>query len=202
MKIVVATGNAGKLKEFGELFRDTGIALVAQGELSVPEAEETGLSFIENAIIKARNASAATGLAALADDSGLEVEALDGQPGIRSARFSADYPDGASDANNNDKLLRLLKDVADDRRNARFVCALAYLRHAADPNPLISVGNWQGVILKQPEGAGGFGYDPLFFDPALGSSAAALPAGKKNSVSHRARALAQLRVMLEQQAIM
>ena len=199
---VIASGNAGKLKEFKQLFAGTNIAIHPQSQFDVPEAIEDGLSFIENAIIKARNAASVTGLPALADDSGLEVDALDGQPGIRSARFSEDYPEGASDTNNNDKLLGLLADVDEERRSARFVCALAFLRHAEDPNPVVSVGNWQGIVLREPQGDGGFGYDPLFFDPTLGASASSLPPEQKNRVSHRARALAQLREMLQQQGIM
>lgn len=193
--MVLASGNRGKLAEFQSLLATLDIAVLPQSELAVPEAAETGLSFVENAIIKARNAARHTGLPALADDSGLEVDALDGAPGIHSARFAGDHGD---DAANNRKLLSLMKDVPDDKRSARFQCVLVYLRRAEDPVPLICQGTWQGLIARQPGGDGGFGYDPLFFVPGRGCTVAELPADAKNRISHRARAMANLAASLQQ----
>lgn len=187
-RLVLASGNRGKLAEFQQLLADSGWAVAAQSEFAVPEAEETGLSFVENAIIKARNAALHSGLPALADDSGLEVDALDGAPGIYSARFAGD---GGDDANNR-KLLELLDAVPDDSRGARFQCVLVFMRHARDPSPLICQGTWEGRILRAPRGEQGFGYDPLFYVPSLERSSAELPASLKNQHSHRGQALRQL----------
>ncbi|MGV6807993.1 MAG: RdgB/HAM1 family non-canonical purine NTP pyrophosphatase, partial [bacterium] len=163
-------------------------------DFNVPDADETGLSFIENAILKARNACQYSGLPAVADDSGLEVDALNGRPGIYSARFSANPDEGiaASDAANNDKLLSLLKDTPDEKRTARFQCVLAMMRHAEDPTPIICQGTWEGVIARELSGDQGFGYDPLFYVPEQGCTSAALDRTIKNRISHRAKAMAAL----------
>ena len=195
--IVLASGNQGKLKEFNQLFAThfagQNIRLVSQAEFNVSEAEENGLSFVENAIIKARNACAQTGLPALADDSGIEVDALQGAPGIRSARYAAAEDGfGQGDAANNAKLLAALKDVPESQRTARFHCVLVYMRHANDPTPQIFHGSWEGRILTAAEGEHGFGYDPLFYVPEHGCSSASLNAEIKNQLSHRAKALEQL----------
>jgi XTP/dITP diphosphohydrolase len=187
--LVVASGNPGKLREFHRLLACLPYTLVSQAELGVSPAEETGTSFVENALLKARHASAATGSAALADDSGLEVDALGGAPGIFSARFAGD---GADDAMNNAKLLAALAGVPDARRAARYRCALVFLRSAADPAPLVAEAVWDGRILTAPRGAGGFGYDPLFWVPECAASAAELPAADKDRLSHRARAMTAL----------
>lgn len=190
-RIVLASGNQGKLREFSAMFAthfaNAGVELIPQTELGVSDAEETGLSFVENAIIKARHACQVTGLPALADDSGIEVDALQGAPGIYSARYS-----GAGDQANNDKLLRELAGVAEEQRSARFQCVLVYMRHASDPTPQVFQGSWEGRIMTTPAGAGGFGYDPLFFVPSEGCSAAELDKERKNQISHRGQAIAQL----------
>ncbi|MCW5584745.1 MAG: RdgB/HAM1 family non-canonical purine NTP pyrophosphatase [Chromatiales bacterium] len=185
-RIVLATGNKGKVKEFSELLADREITVVPQSDFGVPDAEETGLTFVENAIIKARNAAQHTGLPAIADDSGLEVDHLNGAPGIYSARYAG--ADGGSAANNA-KLLAALSEVPEPQRSARFQCVLVYLRHADDPTPIICQGTWEGVILRSPQGQAGFGYDPLFFVDDEGCSAAELPAERKNQLSHRGQAL-------------
>ena len=195
MKLVLASGNAGKLAELRALLGDAGIDLHAQSEFGVDDAEETGLTFIENAILKARHAARATGLPALGDDSGLCVDALNGAPGLYSARYAGTHGDAGA---NIAKLLDALREVPEQRRTARFVCVLALLRHADDPQPLIAEGVWEGRILASPRGEGGFGYDPVFFDPdalgpGRGMGAAELEAGLKHRISHRGRALAQLR---------
>ena len=187
-QLVLASSNRGKLKEFQQLLADSGIEVLPQSEFRTPDAEETGLSFVENAIIKARNASQHSGLPALADDSGLEVDALHGQPGIYSARFAGPQN---NDQDNNDKLLNLLEDIDDDRRTARFQCVLVMVRHATDPTPLICQGTWEGRILHAPQGENGFGYDPLFFVPEKNCSSAELPQEVKNAISHRGKALAE-----------
>ncbi len=192
-EFVLATGNAGKLREIQALLNDLGIGIRAQHEFQVPEAEETGLTFVENALIKARNASRHTGLPALADDSGLAVDALDGAPGIYSARYAGP---GASDADNNEALLAALATIPAAARSARFICVLVMLRHWQDPTPLIFNGAWDGHILFAPRGLGGFGYDPLFQPAGLDISSAELPAAEKNRISHRAQALAALREAL------
>ena len=186
---ILASGNRGKLDELATMLTDFDIALIAQHELGIPPVEETATTFVENALIKARNATAHGGLPALADDSGLVVAALDGAPGIRSARFAGP---SATDAQNVAKLLEDLTDVPDGSRGAHFHCSIVLLRSADDPAPLIAEGIWRGEIARAPSGAAGFGYDPIFFDPALGVTAATLARGDKNRVSHRAQALAAL----------
>ncbi len=188
-RLVVATGNAGKLAEFRDLLADSGLELVSQRELGIEDPPETGTTFVENAIIKARHAAQASGLPALADDSGLIVDALDGAPGLISAHYGGVHGDAAR---NIARLLRELEGVPDERRTARFHCVVVLLRHAADPAPLIAEGSWEGRILHDPRGAGGFGYDPVFFSPGHGCSAAELDAAVKNRVSHRGRAMAAL----------
>ena len=188
-KIVLASGNAGKLREFNQVLADFDYEVVPQSHFSVPDAVEDGLSFVENAIIKARHACRLTGLPALADDSGLEVDALQGAPGIFSARFAGE---GAGDAANNAKLLELLKDVPDAQRTARFQCLLVLMRHADDPTPLICQGSWEGRIVRQPSGSNGFGYDPLFYIPELDRCSADLASAQKNQLSHRGQAVAKL----------
>jgi XTP/dITP diphosphohydrolase len=184
-RVVLATGNQGKVKEFSELLAGRDVTVVPQSDFGVPDADETGLTFVENAILKARNAAQHTGLPAIADDSGLEVDFLNGAPGIYSARYAGD---GGSAANNA-KLLEALAGVPEAGRSARFQCLLVYLRHADDPTPIICQGTWEGWILEAPRGAAGFGYDPLFFVPTEGLSAAELPAERKNTLSHRGQAL-------------
>ncbi|MDH7944105.1 RdgB/HAM1 family non-canonical purine NTP pyrophosphatase [Pseudohongiella sp. SYSU M77423] len=196
-KIVLASSNAGKLAELQALLSPLGATLISQGDMSVDDAEETGLTFIENAILKARHASAKTGLPALADDSGLAVDALGGAPGIYSARYAAGdvgpswgtMERSARDAANNYKLLTELRDVAEAERTAAFHCVLVFVRHAEDPVPVVCHGQWHGRILHEQAGEGGFGYDPLFYVPATDCSSAELPAGRKNQISHRALAM-------------
>lgn len=197
-KIVLATSNRGKLAEMQPILADTGLTLVAQSELGVNDAIEDGHTFIENALIKARHAAAATGLPALADDSGLIVDALHGAPGLISAHYAGVHGDAAG---NIAKLLNELSGVPERQRSARFYSLIVLLRHADDPQPLIAEGLWEGRILDAPRGDGGFGYDPVFFDPILGLSAAELAADIKNRVSHRGRALAILRERLRQQPL-
>ncbi|NAT79486.1 XTP/dITP diphosphatase [Dickeya dadantii] len=187
--VVLATGNAGKVRELAGLLADFGLDVVAQTALGVDSAEETGLTFIENAILKARHAARETGLPAIADDSGLAVNALGGAPGIYSARYAGE---DASDRQNLDKLLAALDNVPDEQRQASFHCVLVYLRHADDPTPLVCHGSWQGVIARTPVGAGGFGYDPVFFVPSIGKTSAELSREEKNALSHRGQALRQL----------
>jgi XTP/dITP diphosphohydrolase len=191
--VVLASGNAGKLRELSDLLAPLHVALKPQTDLGVPDAEETGLSFVENAIIKARAAATHTGLPAIADDSGLEVDHLGGAPGIYSARYS-----GGGDAANNRRLLQELGDLPTAQRSARFQCVLVYLRHALDPSPLICQASWEGSILFEPCGDQGFGYDPLFYVPEFDCSSAQLPRDVKNRVSHRARASALLFQALRQ----
>ena len=190
-QLVLASNNAGKLKELQAMLGEQ-IEVLPQSRFISEEAEETGLSFVENAILKARHAARASGLPALADDSGLAVDALAGAPGIYSAR----YADGQGDAANNAKLLEALRDVPQAQRGARFICALALVRHADDPVPIICEGAWEGRILFAAQGEHGFGYDPLFLVPERGVSSAELPAEQKNQLSHRARAMALLRARL------
>lgn len=189
-RIVLATGNAGKLKEIRHVFSGLDMDIVAQSEFNIPEAVEDGLSFVENAIIKARHAAAHSGLPALSDDSGIEVDALNGEPGIHSARYAGD------DESNIQRLLRELAGVPEQKRTARFQCVMVYLRHANDPVPVIAQGAWQGTILETPQGAGGFGYDPVFFVSERGCSAAELTAEDKNLLSHRGKALRQMLELL------
>lgn len=193
MRVVVATGNAGKLAEICDLLGDSTLELVAQRDLGVDDAEETAGTFIENALIKARHASRHTGLPALADDSGLLVDALDGAPGLHTARYAG------PNATANDNIARLLDALAgvpDSDRGASFHACVVFVRHAGDPRPLIAEGTWAGRILQAPRGAAGFGYDPVFFDPDHGASAAELDAALKNRISHRGRAIATLRERL------
>jgi XTP/dITP diphosphohydrolase len=193
-RLVLASSNAGKLAELQPLLADAGYELVTQGALGISDAIEDGRTFVENALIKARHACRGSGLPALADDSGIVVDALDGAPGLLSARYAGVHGDAAG---NNRKLLAELQGVPDERRTARFVAVLVLLRHADDPLPLIAQGTWEGRILGAPRGANGFGYDPLFFDPLLGRGAAELEPELKNRVSHRGKALAMLRELLE-----
>ncbi|WP_043957911.1 RdgB/HAM1 family non-canonical purine NTP pyrophosphatase [Lysobacter sp. A03] len=196
-RIVLASGNAGKLAEFNRLFAGAGIEFVAQGDLGVADIEETGLSFVENALLKARHASRVTGLPALADDSGLCVDALGGAPGLYSARYAGEHAgEPGAAARNIDKLLRALEGVPEDQRRAHFHCTLVLLRHATDPAPLIARGDWSGRILDRPRGSGGFGYDPVFMDEAHGISAAELEPSVKAACSHRGRALRELQRQL------
>lgn len=193
MKLVLASNNAGKLAEFNRLLEGSGMQAVPQTELGVADVEETGLTFVENAILKARNAARITGLPALGDDSGLCVDALEGAPGLYSARYSGPEADAAR---NIAKLLDVLDNVPDERRTARFCCALVLLRHAEDPQPLIAEGRWEGRILSAPRGRHGFGYDPVFLDPENNLTAAELDPAIKNRISHRGRALQLLRQRL------
>lgn len=188
-RIVLASNNRGKIREFNELLTDLEIEVHPQGEFGVPEVEETGLTFVENAILKARHASLHTGLPAIADDSGIEVDALNGAPGIYSARYAGA---GAGDAANVEKLLEALQEVPEAERTARFQCLLVYMRHGSDPTPIICQGTWEGRILFEPVGENGFGYDPVFHVPTHICSAAELPADVKNALSHRGQALRQL----------
>jgi XTP/dITP diphosphohydrolase len=191
MKLVVASNNPGKLREFGTLLAPLGWEAVAQKELGVPECEEPHFTFIENALEKARHAARCTGLPALADDSGLCVHALGGAPGVLSARYAQASPDDAKcDTRNNEKLVTDLATHAD--RRAHYVCILVFVRHADDPQPIIAEGEWHGEIIDQPRGTGGFGYDPYFLVPDLGVTAAELDASEKNRRSHRGRALRHL----------
>ena len=190
-ELVLASHNAGKLKELQAMLGDA-VRVRSVAEFSTVEPEETGLSFVENAILKARHAARISGLPALADDSGLAVDALGGAPGIYSARYAG----GLGDAANNAKLLEALRDVPDAERGAQFVCALALVRHADDPLPILCEGLWHGRILFEARGAGGFGYDPLFWVPECDCASAELPAAEKNRLSHRARAMAQLKQRL------
>ncbi|HAJ92408.1 MAG TPA: non-canonical purine NTP pyrophosphatase [Gammaproteobacteria bacterium] len=187
--IVLASSNPGKVREINQLLAGLGMQVQPQSEFGVVDAEETGLTFVENAILKARNAAQHTGRPAIADDSGLEVDALAGAPGIYSARFAGE---GASDQANLEKLLVELKTVPEEQRTARFQCLMVFMRHADDPTPLICQGTWEGLILFEPRGDNGFGYDPVFHVPAHDCSSAELPAETKNSLSHRGQALRQL----------
>ena len=193
-KIVLASGNEGKLREIQAVLDEQRFQLVKQSEFEVPDVAETGTTFVENAIIKARNASLHTGLPALADDSGIEVDALNGAPGVYSARYSGEHGD---DHENNMKLLRELSGVADEYRTARFQCVIVYMRHSKDPMPLICEGTWTGRILHEITGVNGFGYDPLFFVPTHGCSSAQLTPEEKNRISHRAQALQKLIISLQ-----
>jgi len=194
-KIVLASGNKGKLKEFQQLLGQVGFEVLPQSDFDFPEATEDGLSFVENAIIKARHACLQTGLPAMADDSGLEVDALRGQPGIYSARFAGE---GASDADNNQKLLNSLVGLPSQERSARFHCVLVYMRHSEDPTPIICHGQWEGQILQQLSGSNGFGYDPLFYVPELDCASAELSKAEKNKISHRGKAMQALLAQLRQ----
>lgn len=189
MRLVLATGNHAKLRELAELLQPFNVEVLPQSRFTTQNVAETGLSFVENAILKARNAARWSDLPAVADDSGIEVDALDGQPGIYSARYAG--PE-ASDADNLEKLLQELDAVPDPLRTARYRCALVYMRSATDPAPLIAQASWEGFLLREPRGTGGFGYDPVFLLPGLGVTAAELSAAEKNHLSHRGQALRQL----------
>ena len=192
-KIVLASGNAGKVREINKLLSNHGIEVVPQTEFGVPEAVEDGLTFVENALKKARHAAKLTGLPAIADDSGIEVDALGKRPGIYSARYSGE---GATDAKNNEKMLAELKDVAEENRTARYWCVMVYLESENDPTPIITQGSLEGVIMTAPQGDGGFGYDPIFWLPEQKCAAAELSMEEKNKISHRAIALNALAEML------
>lgn len=188
-KIVLASGNAGKLREFQQLLAGVGFDVVAQSDFNLSGVEETGTTFVENAIIKARHACRETGLPAIADDSGIEVDALNGRPGVYSARYSGT---GATDESNNQKLLEELSDVPAEKRTARYHAVLAYMHHADDPTPILCHGTWEGIILTEPRGQGGFGYDPLFFVPTHNCASAELDKTEKNRISHRGKAMQEL----------
>jgi len=188
-KIVLASNNPGKVREINQMLAGLHLSVVPQSDFEVTEAEETGLTFVENAILKARNAARFTQLAAIADDSGLEVDALHGAPGIYSARYAGK---GAGDKANLLKLLEDIKSVPEEKRAARFQCAMVYLRHEFDPTPIICQGTWEGRILHAPVGEHGFGYDPVFFVPTHNCSSAQLPPETKNALSHRGQALRKL----------
>ena len=195
-RLVLASGNAGKVAEFKQLFSDWHCQVIPQSEFATPEVEESGDSFVANALLKAHAAAHHCGLPAIADDSGLEVDALGGAPGIYSARYAGS---GASDADNNHKLLQELQGVPEEQRTARFQCALVFLRHWQDPNPLICQAQWEGLILEQAAGDGGFGYDPLFYVPDMGCASAQLTKDSKNVISHRGQALKLLMAALQQE---
>lgn len=188
-KVVLASGNSGKVRELAAMLQGLNVEIVPQSAFKVREAEEAGLTFIENAILKARNAAAQTGLPAIADDSGLEVDALQGAPGIRSARYAGPQAD---DQANLEKLLKAMQGLPDLARSARFRCVIVYLKHAADPAPFVAEGVWEGSILRAPSGTNGFGYDPVFWVAEKGCSSAELPPEVKNRLSHRGQALARL----------
>ena len=188
-EIVLASANAGKLREFQELLAGMNLQVHSQGEFQVSAAEETGLSFVENALIKARHAATHTSRPALADDSGLVVDALEGRPGIYSARYAGT---GASDADNLEKVLAEISNFEPETLSARFVCVIAVVRHALDPMPMLAEGVWEGRLTTEASGSGGFGYDPIFYLPELGMTSAQLPAEKKNLLSHRGKATRQI----------
>lgn len=194
-RIVLASGNAGKIRELTELLGPIGLEVVPQSQWQVEECEETGLTFVENAILKARNAARHTGLPALADDSGIEVDYLQGQPGIYSARYSG--PEG-DDRQNNEKLLAALQDVPPQRRTARFRCVMAFLAHADDPSPILAEGTWEGLVATEPRGNRGFGYDPIFYLPEFGCTSAELAVAEKNRLSHRGQAVRTMAERLRQ----
>ena len=194
MKLVLASSNHGKLQELRELLAGNGVELIAQSDLGVEDADETGSTFVENALIKARHAARVTGLPALADDSGICVDALQGAPGLYSARYAGEHGNASR---NIDKLLDVLRDTPDERRTAHFYCVLVLLRHAEDPQPLIVEGQWNGRILYERRGNGGHGYDPVFFDARHGQAAAEMEPDLKNRLSHRGQALALLRERLQ-----
>jgi len=193
-KIVLASNNKGKLCEFSEMLATLNMDVIPQANFDIEDAEETGLSFVENAIIKARHASKIAGLPAIADDSGLEVDFLNGAPGIYSARY-ADMENAGKDASDEKNLLKLLdalKDVPEEKRSARFQCVLVYMRHAEDPTPIICQGSWEGFITTEKHGEHGFGYDPIFYVPEYNCTSAQLKSEQKNKLSHRSIALAAL----------
>lgn len=193
-KIVLASANAGKIKELQQMLDSLGIEVIPQSALDVPDIEETGLSFVENSLLKARNATALTNLPAIADDSGLEVDYLRGAPGIYSARFSGEH---ATDASNREKLLQLMADVPPDQRTARYQTIIVYMRHATDPTPIICQGTWEGTIATDEKGDGGFGYDSIFQVTETDCRAAELDKDSKNRLSHRGKAMANLLTKLQ-----
>lgn len=193
-QLVLASGNAGKLRELTAILGDLGYELLPQSAFGIPEAAETGTTFVENAIIKARHAAEHSGLPALADDSGIEVDALNGAPGVYSARFAGTH---ASDTDNNTLLVEKMKSVPETARSARYRAVIVLLRHAEDPSPLICEGSWEGQIQLEPAGDGGFGYDPYFYLPELGCTSAQLSAEDKNRRSHRGQALNELKQRLD-----
>lgn len=194
-EIVLASNNEGKVKEINQLLAGTPFHVIPQSQFNVEEAEETGLTFVENALLKARNAAQYTGLPAIADDSGIEVPALNGAPGIYSARYAGV---GASDEDNLNKLIEDTKNFAEDERTAQFICVMVYLRHANDPIPLISQGIWTGKLLSEAKGENGFGYDPMFYVPTHDCTSAQLSPDVKNQLSHRGQALRQLVKMIQE----
>lgn len=194
-RIVLASGNVGKLREMGVLLAPLGLELVSQSALGIEPPEETGSTFLENALLKARYAARLAGKPSIADDSGIEVDALGGRPGVYSARFARV---GASDSENLHKLLAELHDVAPEFRQARYQCVIAFVRSGEDPDPLIAHGQWEGTIALEPRGKGGFGYDPIFLPGGLHRTAAELTAEEKNAISHRAQALRALIAMLSE----
>lgn len=198
MEWVLASGNRKKLAELADILAPLGVAVRPQSDFDVPDAEETGLTFVENAIIKARHAARLTGLPAISDDSGLEVDALQGAPGIYSARFAGP---AASDAENNRKLVESLRALPDAPRQARYQCVIVFMRHANDPVPVICQGSWDGEIQLTPTGNGGFGYDPYFFVPEAGCSAAEMAPGDKHRSSHRGKALSQFMAIAKERLI-
>jgi len=195
-KIVLATGNKGKVKELAAMLSSLSIEVLPQSDFAVTEVAETGSTFIENAIIKARHAAKHTGLPAIADDSGLAVDALGGAPGVYSARYSGEH---ATDQSNITKLLGAMADVPNDKRQAKFLCVLVYMRHADDPSPIICQGEWCGEIMTEQQGDNGFGYDPIFWVNQQNSSSAQLSPQQKNALSHRSKALKLLLAQLQNQ---
>lgn len=196
-KIVLASGNPGKIKEIQAIL--TNYSIVTQQEFNIQEADETGSTFIENAIIKARNAALYSKLPAIADDSGLVVDALNGAPGVISARYAGPK---ASDQQNLQKLLLDMQDIPESQRSARFICVIVFMRHAKDPFPIITQASWEGSILTHTQGSNGFGYDPVFWVPSEGCSSAELPAQRKNQLSHRGQALRQLHYEATQKKVL
>ncbi len=190
-KLVLASSNPGKLRELSALLDESRYRIIPQADFNVPEVAETGTTFVENAIIKARHAAQYTGLAALADDSGIVIDALNGEPGVHSARFSGS---DASDESNNILLVEKLRSVPEAQRSARYQAVIVYMRDAADPSPIICEGSWEGIIVLEAKGSGGFGYDPYFYLPDYGCTSAELSADEKNRISHRGQAL---RLLLE-----
>jgi len=195
-KWVLATGNQGKVKEMSELLNSFSIEVLPQSQFNVPDVPETGTTFVENAIIKARHAAKLTGLPAIADDSGLEVDFLNGEPGIYSARFSGE---NATDQENIDKLLNKLEGIMPEQRKARFQCVLVYMRHEFDPTPIICQGSWEGSITEDQDGTNGFGYDPVFWVESEQCTSAQLTKARKSELSHRGKALTQLVTLLKAQ---
>lgn len=196
--IVLASNNAGKLREFHAMFANTNIHIISQSEFDVDDADETGLSFIENAIIKARHACTITNKPAIADDSGMAVDFLQGAPGIYSARYGGEH---GNDKKNNQKVLEALAGQPTENRHAQFICALAFMRHAEDPTPIVFQASWKGIILDEERGDNGFGYDPLFWLPEHNCCSAELPKAVKNTISHRAKALQGLLAALKEQGV-